>query len=68
MDEVTIALVRTRAGGRCEYCRLPVWAYRLFEVEHIVALQHRGSDALSNLAYACIRCNKFKGPNLASID
>ena len=25
-------------------------------------------DALANLAYACLRCNRHKGPNLAGID
>ena len=41
-----------------------------FHIEHIIARQHL--DELhgdpSGLAYACDRCNAFKGPNLSSID
>ena len=32
--------VRRRAGGRCEYCRLPLYVPRPFHIEHIVARQH----------------------------
>jgi hypothetical protein len=39
-----------------------------FHVEHIVARQHGGDDAPSNLALACNRCNLHKGTNLSSID
>ena len=53
MVESVATLVRARAGGRCKYCRLPA-AHVLypFEVEHIFARQHGGTDALGNLAYA----------------
>jgi hypothetical protein len=61
--------VRSRARGQCEYCLLPDSAQLLpFHVEHIVAKQHGGDNEASNLAWACDRCNAFKGPNLASID
>jgi hypothetical protein len=39
-----------------------------FEVEHVIPKQHGGSDALGNLALACLHCNRYKGPNLAGID
>ena len=39
-----------------------------FHVEHIVARKHGGQDADANLAWACIFCNLYKGPNLASFD
>jgi hypothetical protein len=41
-----------------------------FHVEHIIARQHldNAHDDLPGLAYACDRCNAFKGPNLSSID
>jgi hypothetical protein len=39
-----------------------------FHVEHVIAKKHRGSDDLGNLAWACIFCNLYKGPNLASLD
>jgi hypothetical protein len=62
--------VRERAGARCEYCKLPDFALSPsdFHVEHIVARKHRGSDDPENLAWACIFCNFYKGPNLASFD
>jgi hypothetical protein len=39
-----------------------------FHVEHIIAKQHLHDDSTDNLAFACDRCNAFKGPNLSSID
>lgn len=38
------------------------------EPDHIIATQHGGETALANLAYACFQCNRFKGPNIASLD
>ena len=59
------ALVR----NRCEYCRIHQQHYLItFHVEHIIARQHRGSDADSNLALACHFCNRHKGPNVAGLD
>ena len=62
--------IRQRAGARCEYCRLPDFAFESedFHVEHIIARKHGGSDGDDNLAWACIFCNLYKGPNLASFD
>ena len=69
MDEEIIEAVRARANAMCEYCRLPASLHPgPFEVEHIIPVQHGGSDALGNLAYACLHCNRHKGPNLAGID
>jgi hypothetical protein len=70
IDEATRDLVRRRAGRRCESCRLhgeddPLLT---FHVEHIVARQHGGRDAPSNLALACHQDNLHKGPNLTGID
>lgn len=64
------AFVRRRAHGRCEYCRLPDSALGPsdFHVEHIIARRHAGSDDVENLAWACLFCNLYKGPNLASFD
>ena len=69
MDEATREAIRRRAAGRCEYCHLPA-AHVLtpFQIEHVVAKQHGGRDTLSILAYACLRCNLHKGPNLTGID
>jgi len=62
--------VRERAGQRCEYCRLPdsLPPLESFHIEHIVARQHGGETVLDNLAWACHRCNRHKGPNLTGID
>lgn len=69
MDETVVAQVRQRANHTCEYCRLPA-AHTLgpFESEHIIPVQHGGTDALGNLAFACLHCNRHKGPNIAGID
>jgi 5-methylcytosine-specific restriction endonuclease McrA len=68
-DAAVRALVRNRAGDRCEYCRLPQAAIDgRFHVEHIVARQHRRDDRPGNLCLACARCNLRKGPNLSAID
>lgn len=69
MDDKTTLLVRTRAGLRCEYCRLPERYYtELFQIEHIVARSHGGGDDHHNLALACRHCNLHKGTNLSGID
>jgi hypothetical protein len=61
--------VRQRAGHRCEYCHFPEGYHPApFEIDHIIALQHGGPTVLPNLALACLRCNAFKGPNIASLD
>jgi 5-methylcytosine-specific restriction endonuclease McrA len=69
MIEASIrAAVAERAADRCEYCLLSsadhCWP---FHVEHIVPRQHGGSDLMGNLAFACPRCNRYKGPNLTAI-
>ena len=70
MQESVRALVRERAGNRCEYCQLhqsdsPLAA---LHIEHVIPKKHGGLDALDNLALACIDCNLRKGPNLTGID
>ena len=68
---VTLAnRIRVRARSCCEYCgAAEAWEpFFVYHVEHIVACQHRGSDALENLAFACNHCNLHKGTNLTSID
>jgi hypothetical protein len=69
MDANVRRLVRERAGGRCEYCRLPQVAFQFstFHIEHIRAIQDGGSDLSSNLALACPHCNAKKGPNIATL-
>jgi hypothetical protein len=63
------AAVLDRAQARCEYCQVPEESELTdYEVDHIVAEQHGGATALENLAYSCCECNRYKGPNLTSID
>jgi hypothetical protein len=70
MDDAVRQLVRERAGGRCEYCRVPqhVGVAIRFHIEHVCPRQHGGGDDLDNLALACPNCNWTKGPNLAGVD
>jgi hypothetical protein len=69
MDAALEQRVRQRAGGRCEYCRLPQsGSFVPFEIDHIIARKHRGRTVAGNLAIACIYCNAYKGPNVAGID
>ncbi len=58
-----------RAGNRCEYCLLPAEiAFYPHEVDHVIAEKHGGATELNNLAFACWRCNRRKGSDLASFD
>ena len=69
MDAALQTAARTRALGRCEYCRFPERLAELpFHCDHIIALQHGGRTALENLAFARCYCNRFKGPNLSGVD
>jgi len=69
MDDELVRLVWRRAGSCCEYCRLPYAFIPLpFEIDHIIALKHRGPTIAANLALACSACNNHKGPNIAGID
>jgi hypothetical protein len=61
--------VARRAGFRCEYCLIHEEdAGFAHEVDHIIGRQHGGETAAENLAYACLVCNRFKGPNLSSVN
>lgn len=61
--------VRKRAAGLCEYCQLPQSAYPLpFQIDHVIARQHGGKTQSNNLALACPRRTRSKGPNIAGFD
>jgi hypothetical protein len=69
MDPALEADVKKRARGVCEYCRLPEACQRVpFQIDHIIAEQHEVATVFENLANACLRCNKRKGPNIAGVD
>ena len=62
-------LVVKRAGGKCEYCLMPQSASAfVHEPDHIIPTQHGGKTEADNLALACLRCNRRKGPNVGSFD
>ena len=62
-------LVRDRARRRCEYCQMPEDRdVQPFQVDHIRATKHSGLTSLQNLAWSCLPCNVFKGPNVAGYD
>ena len=62
-------LVSERAGGRCEYCRIPqVLDLLPFQIDHIRSEKHHGTTVLANLAWTCFYCNSYKGPNVAGFD
>jgi HNH endonuclease len=67
MNAALRAFVRARADRRCEYCRLHEddAGALTFQIEHIIARQHGGTDDADDLCYACPQCNRAKGPNLA---
>ena len=70
MKASTRVLVRSRAGRRCEYCRLheadlPLYP---FHIEHILAKKHGGGDEASNLAWSCHYCNLAKSSSLSGRD
>ncbi|MHC1765406.1 MAG: HNH endonuclease [Verrucomicrobiia bacterium] len=69
MDVALESFVRTRANGRCEYRHFPEACAELpFQLDHIIARQHRGTAAADNLALACCFCSRYKGPNLSGFD
>lgn len=69
ISEVLRRDVQSRAGNRCEYCLLPAsLSFYAHEVDHVIALKHGGTTTAENLAFACWRCNRYKGSDLGSFD
>jgi hypothetical protein len=62
-------LVRLRAAGFCEYCRISErFTLAEHEIDHVIAVKHGGRTVVENLALCCTVCNRFKGSDIASID
>ena len=62
-------LVAERADYHCEYCLIAeADSFAPHQVDHVIALKHRGSSVLENLAYSCAVCNMHKGSDVASYD
>jgi HNH endonuclease len=61
-------LVAQRANFLCEYCHIHSDDLFLsFEIDHIIAIKHGGTNAIENLAYACPHCNQHKGSDFATL-
>ncbi len=61
--------IRQRAKERCEYCLYPQSETAIsHQIDHVRAKQHGGTDDEDNLCLCCAICNRYKGPNLSSID
>jgi 5-methylcytosine-specific restriction endonuclease McrA len=62
-------LVSRRAADRCEYCLLHEEdSFYAHQPDHVIALKHGGLTIEDNLAWACHRCNRLKGTDIASVD
>ncbi len=59
--------VSHRAAFRCEYCKVPDLGFAFpFQIDHIRSIKHNGETTLSNLAYCCPDCNRYKGTDPGS--
>jgi len=62
-------LVRLRAAGLCEYCRISErFTLAEHEIDHVIAVKHGGQTVVGNLALCCAVCNRFKGSDIALVD
>ena len=69
VSETLRAFVYDRANGCCEYCRMQDEDRLIpYQIDHIIALKHGGTDDTENLCLACAKCNLYKGANVAGID
>lgn len=61
-------LVSDRAKDLCEYCLIHEDdVYLGCQVDHIISEKHGGLTEQSNLAYACVFCNRYKGSDIGSV-
>lgn len=61
--------VRQRAQNRCEYCLLHQDdSPDTHQIDHIIAVRHKGRTRRDNLACACAECNRNKGTDFGTID
>lgn len=62
-------LVSSRAGGSCEYFRMPEALDPLpFAIDHIRPQYHHGPTIAENLCVCCFNGNTFKAVNVAGHD
>jgi hypothetical protein len=61
-------LVVDRAANLCEYCLIHEDDTFLgCQIEHIISEKHGGLTVESNLALACVFCNRAKGTDIATV-
>ena len=54
-------LVRSRAAGVCEYCRISErFTLAEHEIDHVIAVKHGGQTVVENFALRCAVRNRFK--------
>jgi hypothetical protein len=64
-----IRIVATRAGERCEYCRMhQALQGATFHLEHIMPSSRGGVSDLDNLAWYCPSCNLRKSDRIEATD
>ena len=69
VSQHTRQVVFARADYLCEYCCSPLsHSLQPFDVEHIIPLSKKGSNALHNLACACGGCNGHKYNKTHALD
>ena len=71
VDEISAgvrSIVVNRATRSCEYCLLHEDdSFTPHQIDHIISRKHGGDSSAGNLAFACIRCNAWKGSDIASL-
>ena len=61
--------IREWAENCCEFCRIAESnRFVKFQIDHVIPIKHGGGDETINLCLACIKCNGYKGPNVAALD
>jgi hypothetical protein len=69
VNESLRRFIAESAAYRCEYCLLHEDdSYSPHQIDYIISRKHGGSSDAGNLAYACIRCNAWKGSGIGTVD
>ena len=66
MERELAALV-WRREGRANTVSSPKTIDLPFEIDHIIAMKHRGLTRAGDLCLACFACNNHKGTNISGI-
>jgi 5-methylcytosine-specific restriction endonuclease McrA len=61
--------IQTRAGHRCEYCKMhQALQGASFHIEHVLPSSRGGPTEVENLALACPSCNLHKADQTEAVD